>query len=90
MKHIALLLSLSLPAASAFAVAAPQHADHAPAQHTADAKQADAFAKLDANKDGVLSKAELAHHPMVGHMAMVDADRNGVLNRDEFAKLEKM
>ena len=92
MKHIAFLFSLSLLAGNAVAAGAPQRADQAHAQHTADAKpaQVDTFARLDSSKDGVLSKAELASHRMVGHMAMVDADRNGVLNREEFAKLEKM
>lgn len=92
MKHIAFLFSPLLLAGTAFAAGVPQRADHAHVQHTVDAKptQADAFARLDANKDDALSKAELARHPMAGHMAMVDADRNGVLNRGEFAMLEKM
>ena len=92
MKHITALFSLSLLAGSAFAGGTPQHADHANAPPAPDAKpaQSDTFAKLDVNKDGSLSKAELGRHPMAAHMAMVDADRNGVLNREEFAKLEKM
>lgn len=50
----------------------------------------DAFAVLDANKDGALSKAELAKHPMAAHASMVDANKDGVLNRSEFAALQGM
>lgn len=57
-----------------------KHTGHAP----------DAFAALDANKDGVLSKAELAKHPMAAHASMVDSNRDGVLDRSEFAALQGM
>ena len=57
-----------------------KHAGHAP----------DAFAALDANKDGVLSKAELAKHPMAAHASMVDANKDDVLDRSEFAALQGM
>ena len=50
----------------------------------------DAFAVLDTNKDGVLSKAELAKHPMAAHASMVDANKDGVLDRSEFAALQGM
>jgi Ca2+-binding EF-hand superfamily protein len=50
----------------------------------------DAFAKLDTDKNGVLSKAELARHPMAAHAAMVDANRDGSLDRKEFEALQRM
>ena len=42
------------------------------------------------NHDGVLSKAEMSHHPKSAHMAMVDEDQDGTLSREEFAALEGM
>ena len=57
-----------------------KHAGHA----------SDAFAALDTNKDGVLSKAELVKHPMAAHASMVDANKDGVLDRSEFAALQGM
>jgi Ca2+-binding EF-hand superfamily protein len=50
----------------------------------------DAFAALATNNDGVLSKAELAKHPMAAHASMVDANKDGVLSRSEFAALQGM
>jgi Ca2+-binding EF-hand superfamily protein len=50
----------------------------------------DAFEKLDADRDGVLSRTELAPHPKAAHMAMVDGNGDGVLSRDEFDELQGM
>lgn len=47
---------------------------------------ADEFAVLDKNKDGKLSKAELAKDsPIRPHFEMLDADKNGSLSSKEFA-----
>ena len=101
-KALLLLLPLSLAFGNAVATGAPQsapadaHAHHAPASATqaghamgSDAAD-DAFAKLDTDKNGVLSKAELAKHPMAAHAAMVDANRDGSLDRKEFEALQRM
>ena len=50
----------------------------------------DAFAKLDANKDGKLSKSEMAKDPKAAHFSMLDTDKNGSLSRAEFAKASGM
>ena len=54
------------------------HAAHAPSSGVA-------FAKLDGNKDGKLSKAEMAKHPMAAHFPMMDTDKNGFLSPTEAA-----
>jgi Ca2+-binding EF-hand superfamily protein len=89
MKQVSLLV-LALAFATGHAIAAPQsqsHAAHAPATAEDTTK---AFDALDTNKDGQLSKEELAKDPMGAHAAMVDADRNGSLSREEFTALQKM
>ncbi len=48
------------------------------------------FEAYDLDKNGKLSKAELAKHSMAAHASMVDADKDGALDRKEFAQLEKM
>ena len=58
---------------------AMDHAAHAPAAGSSS------FAKLDSNKDGKLSKAEMAKHPMAAHFAMIDTDKNGYLSPKEAA-----
>ena len=48
---------------------------------------AEEFAKLDKNKDGKLSKAEIpAQHPMYVHFDMLDSNKDGSVSKDEFAK----
>lgn len=97
MKQVHLLF-LTLTLASAGALAAPQaHPSAPPMDHSKTAAAPDAssditkaFDALDTNKDGQLSKAELAKHPMAAHASMVDADKNGSLNRDEFKVLQQM
>lgn len=63
------------------------HGTQAP-RHGASAT--DAFARMDINHDGFLSRAELAKHPMAAHAVMVDADKDGRLSRSEFKALESM
>lgn len=58
---------------------AMDHAAHAPAAGSSS------FAKLDSNRDGKLSKAEMAKHPMAAHFAMLDTDKNGYLSPAEAA-----
>ena len=50
----------------------------------------DAFAKLDANKDGKLSKVEMIKDPKGAHFSMLDTDKNDSLSRAEFAKASGM
>ena len=52
--------------------------------------QGDAFAKLDTNKDGKLSKAEMAKDPKAAHFSMLDTDKSGSLSPVEFAKASSM
>ena len=58
---------------------AHQHAGHAPMAASSG------FAALDSNKDGRLSKAEMAKHPMAAHFAMMDTDKDGYLSPPELA-----
>jgi hypothetical protein len=100
MKNTASLLLLSLAAVTGAALAgdppkassnpAPTTSDHSKMSHGEHATNADAFAALDANKDGFLSKAELAKHPMAAHAGMVDSNKDGKLSKSEFAALEGM
>ena len=103
MKQVSLLL-LTVAFATGNAIASPQSHAHAhatpmgqspvaaPAAPAGAATDdvAKAFDALDANKDGQLSKTELAKHPMGAHASMVDADRNGSLSREEFKALLQM
>lgn len=84
------MLSFCLMLSSGSVLAAGQdhsahqaHADHS--AHAA-AKPADnEFATLDANKDGSLTKAELAKHRLAPHFGMLDSDSNGRLSAAEFS-----
>lgn len=101
-KSLFVLAPLTLAFGTAMAAGAPQsapaaaraHAPTAPAMHAGHATASDAvddaFAKLDIDKNGLLSKTELAKHPMAAHAAMVDANRDGNLDRKEFEALQKM
>jgi hypothetical protein len=102
MKHVTSLLLLSLTFATGTALAAdpPKEStkpttvpmDHSkmPMSHAGHEAAPDAFAALDTNKDGALSKSELAKYPMAAHASMVDANKDGLLNKSEFAALEGM
>lgn len=97
MKHLATasLLALCLLAGTALAAdpsnppsAANPTTGHAQQGHMDHAKmdgKTGEFAALDANKDGKLSKAELAKHKLGPHFGMLDADKNGTLRPTEFA-----
>src|SRR3546814_14395236 len=91
MKQVSILL-LATALAAGNALAGPQsnshesHAGHGtsavtPAQPVPSTK---AFDALDAAKSGLLSKAELATHPMAAHASMVDATNHGSHNPQEF------
>lgn len=58
---------------------AMDHAGHAPSTGGSS------FAKLDGNRDGKLSKGEMAKHPMAAHFAVLDVDKNGYLSPKEAA-----
>ncbi|AXA85281.1 hypothetical protein DCD74_11890 [Lysobacter oculi] len=58
---------------------AMDHAGHAPSAASTT------YQKLDSNKDGKLSTAEMAKHPLAAHFAMLDADKNGYLSSKEAA-----
>jgi EF hand domain-containing protein len=49
-----------------------------------------AFTKLDANKDGKLSKAEMAKDSMAAHFSMLDANKDGSLTPAEYASMHGM
>lgn len=97
MKTVASLLLLATVATGTAFAAEPPKTSTKPAAPTTDHSKShaghaapDAFAALDVNKDGALSKAELTKHPMAAHASMVDANKDGVLNRNEFAALQGM
>lgn len=71
---------------------AMDHAQHGQMDHgkTPPAKGNAAFIKLDANKDGKLSKAEMVKDSKAAHFAMLDADKDGALSPAEFAKASSM
>ena len=54
------------------------------------AKGNDAFTKLDANKDGKLSLAEMAMDPKATHFSMLDTSKDGSLSPAEYAKAKGM
>lgn len=59
--------------------------DHSKMDHAAHRSAVATFAQLDFNKDGKLSKAEMAKHPMAGHFSMMDENQDGFLSTTEFA-----
>ena len=90
MKRLTTLSLGALLLATGAAMAAGQqhgghqdHGDHA--NHGTAEKDSKEFATLDTNKDGALSKAELAKHRLGPHFGMLDADRDGRLTPAEFA-----
>jgi len=44
-----------------------------------------AFSEWDANKDGKLSREEMAKHPMAAHFGMMDANKDGYLSPKELS-----
>jgi hypothetical protein len=98
MKHVSsfLLVAATIASGAAWAGNPPKtspttdHSQHAGHSQPAAPAKPDAFATYDANKDGFLSKAELAKHPMAAHASMADSNKDGRLNRAEFAALQKM
>lgn len=89
---ILVIASLFASLAAASHAAADEHAHHAPAK-SADAEKANdaEFARLDTDKDGFVSKAELpAKHPLLPHFGMVDKNRDARLDRKEFEVASKM
>ena len=90
MKACTTLLISLMFAAGAASAADPAKPAQPTNSHAGHQAPADAFAKLDANADGLLSKAELSKHPMGGHAIMVDANKDGLLSPSEFAALEAM
>lgn len=98
MKRFAItILSFAAFAGPAFAQQATQpphmHKMEGHKHMQSDAKseaKVDEFATLDTDKDGFLSKAELAKHALAPHAEMVDGDRDGKLSKTEFEAGLKM
>ena len=59
--------------------------DHSEMDPPAHGSAAPTFAQLDVNKDGKLSKTEMAKHPMAGHFSMMDKNKDSFLSATEFA-----
>lgn len=88
-RYTTLFLGALLLATGAATATGQQHGEHQDhsdhANHGAAEKDTKEFAALDTNKDGTLSKAELAKHPLGPHFGMLDTDRDGRLTGAEFA-----
>lgn len=54
------------------------------------AKGSAAFIRLDVNKDGEISKTEMAKDPKAAHFAMLDTNKDGALSPAEFATVGGM
>lgn len=62
-----------------------------PQPHDMAAMSAEEFAKLDADKNSQLTRAELpTEHKLDAHFDMLDTDKNGTLSLAEFAKGNSM
>lgn len=61
------------------------HAQQGHSDHGKTDNNTGEFATLDVNKDGKLSRAELAKHKLGPHFGMLDVDKNGALSPTEFA-----
>lgn len=90
MKYVTLGLFLALSSTTLPAMAdhRGQEGAHVHAAPTA-AKRAvsPAFAALDKDKNGFLSKAEMAKHPMATHFVMMDGNKDGKLSPKEFGSM---
>lgn len=53
-------------------------------------KEIDTFTKLDTNKDGKVSKVEMAKDSKAAHFEMLDVNKDGSLSAAEFAKAQGM
>ena len=103
MLHAAFAFSLLLTAGSALATdpvktdkpAAAEPMDHSKmdmsdGQMDHGKMSVETFTKLDTDKNGKLSKAEMAKHPKAAHFSMLDTDKNASLSPAEFAKASGM
>ena len=80
-------LLLSLAVVTPVTAAEPPAKDRAAHESHKQATGAQDFAALDKNKDGSLSKEEMAKHPMAAHFGMMDADKNGKLSKSEYESM---
>ena len=89
---LALLMIASTPALAQDHGAHGTHAASGKQATNAPARLVDAdFDKLDADKDGHVTRAELPkEHPLRAHFLMADKNRDGKLDRAEFGALVKM
>ena len=86
LPELVMFAALIIAAGDCVAGTPSQTSATTPAEQT----RADDFARYDTDGNGLLSKQELAKHPMGAHASMVDANRDGLLDRREFAELERM
>lgn len=80
-------LLLSFAVVIPVAAAEPPAKDHASHESHKQATGAQHFGALDKNKDGSLSKEEMAKHPMAAHFGMMDADKDGKLSKSEYESM---
>jgi len=103
MKNVSFLFALSLMLMAGAALAVNQAKTADPPAATMDHSKmdmshgaiphdmtVDAFTKLDTNKDGKLSKTEMAKDSMVAHFGMLDANKDGSLTPAEYASMHGM
>ncbi len=86
-------LALALLVTAPIVLADDKGHDHAAAKsgqmqpRDRTAMSAGEFAKLDADKNGQLARAELpTEHKLVAHFDMLDTDKSGTLSAAEFAE----
>jgi len=92
---IRLVLPFALMMMAATPVLAQHHGSHAPSSKQATDAPARLvvadFDKLDADKDGHVTPAELpGEHPLRAHFSMADKNRDGKLDPSEFGALVEM
>lgn len=68
------------------AVTAPRPAAVAVENAAQNAKLKAEFVATDRNKDGKLTRREMAKHPMIGHFKMMDVNGDGYISFAEYTR----